>query len=283
MKAGSAVNVHWPSEKVYGMPYVMLGRSERLEDIYISGKLDVNLIQCDPKALEESKRLEEVFNQSEKEKEEKREKCVKISYLNVRSIKSADGHAKDVERDNVIMDADMFGLGETCLEMGTEVHFDGYSGHFASIGKGKGVAGYSKLDLVAQPKTVSTETYSAILLKTKEFQIVFLYLSSNCKKDSLFTILDSWIEKEIPTAIMGDMNAKFLVGEKLKKASTRFVNMMTVRGFHQLIKEPTHLEGNIIDHIYVNNAMQCQTIAIQIDPVYYSDHDIISLYIPKQK
>ena len=52
----------------------MLGRSERLEDIYISGKLDVNLIQCDPKALEESKRLEEVFNQTEKEKEEKRKK-----------------------------------------------------------------------------------------------------------------------------------------------------------------------------------------------------------------
>ena len=149
MKSGCEVNIHWPNVKKDGLIYVMLGRSERLEDIYISGELDVSKIACSPEALQESKRLEEVFNQSEKEEEEKRAKCIKISYLNVQSMKSEDGHAKDVERDNVIMDADMFGLGETWLEKGSEVHFDGYSGHFANNGKGKGVAGYSKIDLVA--------------------------------------------------------------------------------------------------------------------------------------
>ena len=198
-------------------------------------------------------------------------------------MKSADGHAKDVERDNVIMDADMFGLGETCLEKGSEVHFEGYSSYFANYGKGKGVAGYSRIDLVAQPKIESTETYSAILFKTKDFHIVFVYISSNCKKASLFSLLDSWIEKEVPTAIMGDINEDFLKGEKLKKANTRFVNMMSVRGFHQLIKEPTFTSGNVIDHIYVNDAMQPQKLSTQIDAAYYSNHDIISLYVPKQE
>ena len=263
------------------MIYVMLGRSERLEDIYISGELDVDKISCDQEALEESKRLEEIFNHSKKEEEEKRKKCIKISYINVQSMQSADGHAKDVERDNVIMDADMFGLGETWLEKGSEVHFDGYSGHFANNGKGKGVAGYSKIDLVAQPEIESTETYSAILFKTKDFHIVFLYLSSNCKKASLFSLLDSWIEKQVPMAIMGDINEDFLKGEKLKKASTRFLNMMSARGFHQLIKEPTYTSGSVIDHIYVNDAMQAQTISTRIDGAYYSNHDIISLYVTK--
>ena len=83
MKSGTAVNIHWPNVKKPGMIYVMLGRSERLEDIYISGELDVSKISCDQEALEESKRLEEIFNRSEKEKEEKRKKCAKISYLNV--------------------------------------------------------------------------------------------------------------------------------------------------------------------------------------------------------
>ena len=106
--------------------------------------------------------------------------------------------------------------------------------------------------------------------------------SSNCKKDNLFTLLDSWIEKDIPSAIMGDMNVTFFTGEKLKKANTRFVSMMTMRGFHQLIKEPTHHDGNIIDHIYVNDAMLAQTFTTNIDAAYYSDHDIISLYIKKQ-
>ena len=82
---------------------------------------------------------------------------------------------------------------------------------------------------------------------------------------------------------MGDMNVTFLAGEKLKKVNTRFVSMMTIRGFHQLIKEPTHRDGNIIDHIYVNDAMQAQTISTDIDAAYYSDHDILNLYVPKQE
>ena len=283
MKSGSEVNIHWPNVKKDGLIYVMLGRSERLEDIYISGELDVSKIACNPEALKESKRLEEVFNQSEKEKEKKRENCLKISYLNVQSMKSADGHAKDVERDNVIMDADMFGLGETWLEEGDEVNFDGYSGHFANVGRGKGVAAYTKLDLLAEPEIVATETFSAILFKTKDFNIVFLYLSSNCKKASLFSHIDSWIEKDIPTAIMGDINEDFIKGERLKKASMQFGNMMTIRGFRQLIKEPTFISGSVIDNVFVNGGLEAQTIATKVEGVYYSSHDIISLYIAKKK
>ena len=44
-----------------GMAYVMLGRSSRLQDLFIAGELDVNEIKCDPNALEESNRLEEIF------------------------------------------------------------------------------------------------------------------------------------------------------------------------------------------------------------------------------
>ena len=77
MKAGSEVNIHWPNVAKEALLYVMLGRSERLEDIYISGELDVSKISCDQEALEESRRLEEIFNQSEKEKEEKRKKMYK--------------------------------------------------------------------------------------------------------------------------------------------------------------------------------------------------------------
>ena len=266
------------------MVFVQLSRSQRLQDIYISGELDASKIACNPYALEESKRLEEIFNNSEKEKEEKREKCIKISYLNVQSMKSFDGHAKDVEKDNVIMDADIFGLGETWLEEeDREVHFDGYSGYFANFGTGKGIAGYSKINLVAQPKKMSTETFSAIFFKMKDFHVIFLYLSSNCKKACLFNLLDNWIEKEKPTAILGDINEDFLKGEKLKKSSTKFVNMMTFRGFHQLIREPTYTSGSVIDHIYVNDAMQSLNISTETDAAYYSNHDIISLYIPKQE
>ena len=87
----------------------------------------------------------------------------------------------------------------------------------------------------------------------------------------------------MPTAVIGDINEDFLKGEKLKKNSTKFVSMMTDRGFHQQIKEPTRVSGSGIDHLYINNLMQELTISTQIDGAYYSDHDILTLYVPKQK
>ena len=58
---------------------------------------------------------------------------------------------------------------------------------------------------------------------------------------------------------------------------------MKARGFHQLINEPTCDTGSLIDHIYVNEAMKAQNITAEVDACHFSDHDIISLLIPKKK
>ena len=101
-------------------------------------------------------------------------------------------------------------------------------------------------------------------------------LSSNYKKEDLFTLLDMWIEQDVATAVIGDINEN---PSKLKKHP--FSNKMISLGFEQVIKEPTCQTGSLIDHIYVNNTMKNKEIFTEIDAVYYSDHDLISLYIPK--
>ena len=240
------------------MAYVMLGRPERKEDLFITEDFDPAEIKCDERySLPESKRLDQVFDDSQKAKREQIEKNFKISFLNVRSMKATDGHRKDIALDNVIIDTDMFGLGETWLEQDQEVHFDGFNGYFANFGNGKGIAGYNKLDLVCQPETVSSKTYSAIILKTNQFHIIFLYLSSNFNKDDIFTLLDMWIEKDVPTALMGDVN------ENLGVMKIRpFNKKMSSLGFEQLIKNVTCDMGSTIDHIYVNNSMKLKTARI---------------------
>ena len=87
-----------------------------------------------------------------------------------------------------------------------------------------------------------------------------------------------WIEQEVPTAVIGDVNEN---PSKLRK--NPFLNKMTSMGFEQKIKEPTCQTGSLIDHIYVNDAMKTKEIFTEINAVYYSDHDIISLYIPKEE
>ena len=75
---------------------------------------------------------------------------------------------------------------------------------------------------------------------------------------------------------MGDINESLGKGKK-----SPFFRKMSSMGFQQLINEPTCETGSIIDHIYVNRAMKAKDVSTNIDAVYYSDHDIVSLYIPK--
>ena len=50
-----------------------------------------------------------------------------------------------------------------------------------------------------------------------------------------------------------------------------------------IVKRPTCDTGSTLDHIYVNDAMKLKGTITELDAAYYSDHDIISLYIPKEE
>ena len=112
-------------------------------------------------------------------------------------------------------------------------------------------------------------------IQTSLFNIIFLYLSANFTKNHVFGLLDKWIARNVPTAVMGDVN------ENLGIVKIRpFNKKMKSLGFEQLINSPTCDTGTTLDHIYVNKAMKEKGITTELDAAYYSDHDIISLYIP---
>ena len=169
-----------------GMAYVMLGRPERKEDLYITKNFSPAQIKCDEKySLPEAKRLDKVFDENMRAKKEHRKNHFKISYLNVRSLKASDGHRKDIAFDNIMMDTDLFGLGETWLQQDQEVYFSDFNGYFANFGNGKGVAGYCKLNLICQPVIVSSKTFSAISFKGCIFVIkVTSFLTKTKLNDS---------------------------------------------------------------------------------------------------
>ena len=254
------------------MAYVCLGRSKKLKDIYISRQLDIDGIHCLPDALAETKRLQHIFDENLLKEKEKRNLFWKICYLNISSLRNKQ---EDVSNDNYLLDSDIFSLGETHLIPGETVHFPEYTGHYASSGRWRGTVAYSRMNLCAQPSTVITENYTAILTKTNEFDIIFLYLSKNFDQDSFFTQIDSWVDNAKPMAVVGDVNWDFSNNTAMKK-------FMRERGFSQLIQKPTYDDGTLIDHTYVNQVMnEMGTIAEQ-EAAYYSDHDIVTLLIAKK-
>ena len=166
------------------MAMVMLSRATRVEDVHIVGSFTSDSIKCDTEyALPEAKRLLKLFDELEKEEKEEKEKFLKISYLNVRSIKSWIGKREDVLKDNLLLEADILGLGETWLEEDQAFYLDGYEGHFSNRGKGKGVAGFSKLKLISEAEAASNKRCSAVSFKTKDFNTIFLYRASHMYLD----------------------------------------------------------------------------------------------------
>lgn len=124
------------------MAYVTLGRTELLKDIFIRGKVDPEGIHASPKALEETKRLQNLFDQNFQILNEREQKFWKISYLNVRSLQ---GKQKDVVNDNFLMSSDIFALAETWMKPGDSVAFNGFEGHFENHGQGKGLCTFSSI------------------------------------------------------------------------------------------------------------------------------------------
>lgn len=274
MPANSKVVIHWSKEfkkkTNAGMAYVCLGRTEQLKDIYIRGKVDPAGIHASPEALEESKRLQTIFDQRVQIMNEKRERYWKISYLNVASLRSK---TNDVQKDNFLANSDIFGLGETWLEQGETVIFNGFDGQFANYGQGKGVSTFSSMDYILK-HSVSSNFFSAIHLRTEKFDVIFVYISSNCDKQEIFGLMADWIENERPTTIIGDVNMDFRKDCKIAK-------FLEEKGFQQLIKKATCVTGSLIDQVYANQALMSCNVETEQCSVYYSDHDIITIYIPK--
>ena len=55
---------------------------------------------------------------------------------------------------------------------------------------------------------------------------------------------------------------------------------ITELGFQQVVTEPTHIDGGVIDHIYISqkNNVVSKWI-VEYFPKYYSDHDGVSLIL----
>ena len=252
------------------MAYVMLGRVETHEDLYITGDFDPEQIRCHPDALEEAQRIDGIALARLEEQKRLEESSIVISYLNVRSLR---GKVPDVVSDPILMRSDILGFGETWLHDRESVDIPNMVGTFINSGRGQGVAAFTK-----EPcghECLNEPDASALLMKHDAVNVIFMYLSQNFDWSKVFDFLEHVIDPEEPTIIMGDMNWHYPGGHPMK-------TYLHARGFTQLIEKATHEKGNCIDHIYISEHLKEVQHRFFQNSTYYSDHDILSFYIPKE-
>ena len=201
-----------------------------------------------------------------------KEKNLIVSYLNVR--KGLIVKEEDVKDDDILMNSDIFGIGETCLPENACVQYDGYESIFANVRNGQGSAVYVKNGFNFHHDTFTDDKMTGIFLSLENIDLIFLYLSKQFSWNNLKTVLDSWIKNERRVAILGDMNWQYNCETHEMKTY-----LEQTLGFKQIIDVPTHDQGHTIDHIYINKKLIEEKAAYNTEPVYYSDHDIIQLKV----
>ena len=122
----------------------------------------------------------------------------------------------------------------------------------ASKGRGRGCCVITALDTGILSQSVQ-DTFQHISFKlTDEIQVTCMYLSSLPSKSDfsvVTTVIKNVLRRNFSQVIIGDFN--FEPGE-----TNHLSAYLKSIGLLQMVKEPTQIEGRIIDHVYISPKLQ---------------------------
>ena len=249
--------------------YVMLSRVENLEQVYILCSLNEEKLKPSIKALAELEAMNKrSINQNPIPWKQKKENAIKIASLNCMNLRN---NFNDIISDNTLLESTMLALSETWLEHETNLHLDGYSEHFNSVGPGKGLAIYFKAETFKHIEDIKKQKMQLTKMGSPDLDVIALYRSEQGNSSELLEHIIQLIAPDKNTVICGDFNICYLATR-----NNRITKYLEQNGFIQLMKEPTHIQGRLLDHFYFrprqNNDVK--TEIFRYSP-YYTDHDAI--------
>ena len=249
--------------------YVMLSRVENLEQVYILCSLNEEKLKPSIKALAELEAMNKrSINKNPIPWKQKKENAIKIASLNCMNLRN---NFNDIISDNTLLESTMLALSETWLEHETNLHLDGYSAHFNSVGPGKGLAIYFKAETFKHIEDIKKQKMQLTKMRSPDLDVIALYRSEQGNSSELLEHIIQLIAPDKNTVICGDFNICYLATR-----NNRITKYLEQNGFIQLMKEPTHIQGRLLDHFYFRPRQtdDVKTEVFRYSP-YYADHDAI--------
>jgi exonuclease III len=257
--------------------YVMLSRICALWQLYILEEFKRSKMFPSKLAIKELERLEEISkNRNPTEWEIEDKGTLKISSTNCRSLRK---HYQDIISDSLLSKSDVICLQETWLEDNIEasdLEIENYQLHLNSYGKGKGIAIYFKVGTVRHETDIKEENFQLTKFTSELMDLVVIYRSQSGNHKHLTQILEKLIDKEKPLMVLGDFNFCFL--DSSMNCTKQFFNK---HSFSQLVHEPTHIEGNLLDQALVRDTKKINKYTIELHSKYYTDHKGLAVVIKR--
>lgn len=259
-----------------GQMYVALSRVRSLEGLYLTGTFKRSAIKADTRATEQYNYMREHSKLKSIDTDKLSDNSIIITLLNTRSYNK---HKDDIKSDHILMESDVMCLTETQIPLNS--HCDTNLDSFALI-PNNDVDRFSSI-LVGLRKTVEVvhivKRPGAMLFKLLKrkflknpISFLLLYRKNTFNREDSLYLIQHFLENEVIDVILGDFNVNALSEENY------FLHYLTE--YKQVVTEPTHISGSLIDHIYVHkNLFDMFEIETLVKNIYFSDHDAIKLIV----
>ena len=113
-------------------------------------------------------------------------------------------------------------------------------------------------------------------LSSITIDVIAVYRSQNCPYDQLNDGIKKLLTADKSSLVVGDFNFCY----KDKVTSTK--RFLEENHFVQLIQEPTHIDGHILDQAYLLYDKRRLDINTKVDSKYYSDHRGLSVTLRRK-
>ena len=261
IKRGSNIVAHGHKKMPDGLYYVMLSRTQAMENLFLENFLPDKL-KANAEALEEDHNL--------------RERSIVPSFEGlhfnffVLNIRSWNKHCIDLANDIYATKSDHICVVETWINPEHYVfcNFQDRTFEHASLGTGKGcaIASLSSKQTNCDTKVIK-EHYQIMSITDGSIQLILVYSSQNCPIIHLVQDLRRMIRSDMIPVVAGDFNFH-------KTEPNALTKFFSINNFEQLVQEPTHDDGNTLDHCYVPKDKK-EHFQVKLHSPYYSDHDAL--------
>ena len=260
------------------MVYVMLSRVCSLWQILILNEFDEKKMYPNMRALDELERLNKISQNNNPTDWEKKDKdAIKVSSLNCRSLRK---HHQDILSDALLLKSDIITLQEIWLEsdeIREDLAIPDYDLYLNSNGKGKGIATYCKRDIFTHNMDIKKENMQLTKFTSLALDVIALYRSQQGSQKELNHYIKQMESKSKPLLVIGDFNFCYL-----DSSSNPTKHFLEANNFSQLIREPTHLEGNPLDQAYfrkMDGLLKCSAV---VHSKHYTDHKGLAITVKKR-
>ena len=191
------------------------------------------------------------------------------------NIRSLNKNFENLASASAMKHPEVVCLQETWLEpsvsSGNIWEEEGWDQHNNSMGRGKGITTFFK-EMFSWDQDISRDDYQITKIRSDSLDVINIYRSAGAPTDAFGNDVSSLISSGKQTLIVGDFNMCYNAD-----FSHRLFESLRFQGFKQIVKNPTHIEGRLIDLVFINDLGPDITYQVNQQAQFFTDHDLIEI------